>query len=183
MFHRDKQRTVETYMGVVIVILFAISLYVVEWSSIGSHAVGQYNNGYGTFDMKSYSVDIVTQVLNQMEPRGFVVYKKYFVADFFFVLTFGSLQIMLLNMVYKWNKNKIKYILWTVPVLRGIFDIIENIMLLTVLNRFPIISERIIHISSIATGLKLLMIKIWTVIFIVGILWGIIKRREIIAKK
>ena len=62
-------------------------------------------------------------------------------------------------------------------------DIIENIMLLTVLNRFPIISERIIHISSIATGLKLLMIKIWAVIFIVGILWGIVKKREIIAKK
>lgn len=134
--------------------------------------------------MKSYSVDIVTRVLNQMEPKGVAVYKKYFAADFFFVLTFGSLQIMLLNMVYKWIKNKnLKYILWTVPVLRGIFDIIENIMLLTVLNQFPIISERIVYISSIATGLKLLMIKIWTVIFIVGILGAIIKKKRDNCKK
>jgi len=163
----------------VLIILFALSLYIVEWSSIGSMAVGLYNNGYGTFDMKSYSPDIVRKVLSEMEPMGFDVYRKYFAADFFFVLTFGTLQTVLLSMAYRWVKNKkILYALCTVPVLRGAFDTVENILLLNALNQFPEINERAVNISAASTELKLLMIKIWAVIFIIGIVWGVIIRHK-----
>lgn len=164
---------------VFVMILFAISLYIVEWSNIGSQSIGQYNNGYGTFDMKLYTVESVSNVLGEMQPEGFEVYIKYFIADYLFVLTFGTLQILLLNIVYKWIKGKeIRYLLWSVPVLRGACDIVENTLLLITLNLYPRLDERLIQISSKATWIKLLLIKIWAIMFIVGIIHRISRKRK-----
>lgn len=49
----------KTIIGVVLFILFAVSLYLVDFSKYGSYEVGKYNEGYGTIDMKSYDSDIV----------------------------------------------------------------------------------------------------------------------------
>ena len=41
-------------VGAILFILFAISLYLVDYSKFGSGEVAKYNDGYGTVDMKAY---------------------------------------------------------------------------------------------------------------------------------
>ena len=162
-----------------VVIAFVISLYLVEFSSIGSPAVRQYNNGYGTFDMKMYGVERVREVLSQMKPAGFEAYKNYYVVDYFFILTFATLQILLLNLAYSWNvKRKYAYFIWSIPILRGMFDVVENTLLLITLNEYPKINETMIRISSLATKTKLLLIQAWIVLLVCGMAGGIITKRK-----
>lgn len=49
--------------------LFLILLYWVEGGSWSSRAVAKYNDGYGTFDMKSYDVNTVEKVLSSDGAR------------------------------------------------------------------------------------------------------------------
>lgn len=176
MENKKNNRRKNTIVLLTVFVIFASSLYLVEWSSIGATAVGQYNNGYGTFDMKSYSAETVSEVLQNMQPEGFHVYRQYFVADYFFVLTFGLLQILLLNSVYRWTKQPIRKTLWIVPILRGICDVVENTLLLITLNSYPDIHAQLLEIASGATWLKLMLIRIWSVLFLAGLLVSIVRR-------
>ncbi len=160
---------------IILFAVFALSLYLVEWSGIGSSAVAKYNQGYGTFDMKSYSTEGVAEVLDRMEPQGFTVYRLYFVADYFFVLTFGLLQITLLYLTYQWTRPGIRRLLYCVPILRGICDMIENTLLLWTLNHYPDINRQVIQAASAATNMKLALIRVWSVIFLVGIVAGFVR--------
>ena len=170
---------IKKLLPIILIILFGITLYFVEFSPYSSTALAEYNNGYGTFDMKSYDVEQVNQVLNNMEPKGFTVYRQYFVCDYLFILTFGALQFYLLYIAFAWVKSKkIKGILYVIPVARGLFDFVENTLLLLVLQRFPEEISSLVKVSSIATQGKLWCIRIWYVVFLVGVAGLIYSKRK-----
>lgn len=167
------------WVPILLIFLFGISLYFVEFSPYSSKALAEYNDGYGTFDMKSYDVWQVNQVLTNMELKGFTVYRQYFVCDYLFILTFGALQLYLLYIAYAWVKSKkIKGILYVIPVARGGFDLIENTLLLIVLQRFPGEINSLVKVSSLATQGKLWCIRIWYIAFLAGIAGMIYSKRK-----
>ena len=165
-----------------LILLFIISLYWVNFSPWSSAALQHYNNGYGTFDMKSYDVQKVYTVLSDMQPQGFTIYERYFIGDFLFVIGFGGVQILLSLAAYSWTKARwIKGVAIGVPIARGIFDVIENVLLLIVLLGYPTQYPDMIKIASIATTMKLAMIKIWIGLVLVGLV--IRAGRNILTKK
>lgn len=162
-----------------IFIFFILIIYWIEISPWSSAALADYSNGYGTFDMKSYDAQIVYDVLEQMQPRGFFVYTQYLIGDYLFILSFGALQIMLSLYAYSWTKRKnlIRFTV-AVPVLRGICDFFENTLLLTVLKTFPVKKEELVYLSQMATKIKFMMIGIWSVTLIVGLLIKLRSKRK-----
>ena len=164
-------------MTVLWVCFFGI-LLMIEVGPYSSNNLSNYNGGYGTFDMKSYDSSTVMQVLNHMEQKGFAIYRGYFIFDYLFILVFGLVQCYLIYLVYGWCKNhKIVKLLYIVPIARGVFDIVENTLLLIVLQSYPKELSQVILIASSATWLKLLMIKVWSGIFVIGIVGSIYKKR------
>lgn len=162
------------YTGVVIGILFFISLFLVEFGVAGSNVVATYNNGYGTFDMKQYDVQVVEDILSEMSPEGIRVYRFYYLWDFIFVIFFGLFQCYLSRRIYSWWKfPKAKLLVCIIPFIRGGLDIIENVILLKTLYTFPQINATLIAISSVITKGKLLMIRLWILEIIVGIVFGV----------
>lgn len=152
------------------VLLFIITFYWVEFSPWSSTALQNYNNGYGTFDMKSYDANSVYMVLDQMSPKGFTIYENYLIGDFLFIIGFGGVQILLSLYVYKWAKAKwIRPIMIGVPVARGLFDIIENTLLFSVLLLYPMQHPIAVTIAGMATSIKLCMIGIWGGLLLLGI--------------
>lgn len=161
---------------IIIVVCFLISLYFVEAGFCGSSVVAEYNGGFGTVDMKSYDASVVRSALEPLGEEGMTVYKQYYVVDFIFVIFFGTFQLMLSDIAYSWRKNKlISVIVFGVPVLRGICDIVENIILLQTLCTFPQVNETAISICAGFTTAKLLLIRCWVVFLAAGILWKIIR--------
>lgn len=167
----------------IIVIGFISLLY---WISGSSHAVAQYNGGYGTFDMKNYDVHVVENVLASMSPEGFQASYQYYIADSLFIVFFGVLQCMISNLIYSSLKTKFKgagilvALSIMIPILRGIADMIENTILVSTLIKYPIIHKIMIEAAVIATNIKLGCIKVWVFFIIAGVLIRIIVKYKCI---
>lgn len=165
----------KTYL--LVILFFCITLYWVELSPYSSNELKNYNQGYGTFDMKDYNADRVYEVMEHMEPRGFHIYYGYMIGDYLFILAFGGLQFILSYQAYAWSKRDVlRKLALYVPILRGIFDFVENTLLLVVLHDFPILRTSLVDISSLATQGKLFMIQIWLLLVLSGYLAKFIHR-------
>ena len=169
------------YLNGIIIILFLISLYFVEYGVAGSNIVASYNHGYGTFDMKYYNPLKVVQVLSEMSLEGIVIYRWYYVFDFIFIGCFLAFQCMCFRRLFSWwNSTMGRLLVCSIPILRGLFDIVENSILLNTLFTFPQVNDTAIRISMGCTYAKLWMVKLWLVELIVGIvLCIIIKKRKV----
>lgn len=164
-----------------IIIGFIGSLYLVEIGPFSSRALSEYNNGYGTFDMKSYDEDVVFSTLNKMQDKGFDISNKYYLGDFIFIVFLFGIQIIITKNIFSWlSIGKIKNIILSLPVLRGIFDVIENILLLIIINSYPERYSRLVMVSSIFTNLKLLFIKIWCLVILSGLIIKLYKSKRLI---
>ena len=165
---------------VIIIIGFVLLLYWLEGSNWSSQAVARHNGGYGTFDMKSYDAPIVKSVLASMDPEGYQVSYRYYIGDYLFIVFFGLLQYIMLQMVFGSGKShsRLKRVTFFLSivflVLRGMTDIIENTILVGTLIRYPLINETMIGIASISTTTKLLSIQIWVFLLILGIVLNVI---------
>lgn len=175
---------------IAIVAFFIVSLFFVENGIAGSSVVSQYNDGYGTFDMKSYNANSVTDILSRMDTQGLSIYKWYYFFDFIFIIAFGLFQCAVSISIFKWLKIKnAKLIVCIIPLVRGIADLIENLLLLitlfsvssvattnfgTIINFSTAINGNLITVASFATSIKLFMIELWIAEIILGIFGSII---------
>lgn len=160
---------------VIVILLFIVSLYFVEAGFCGSSVVAKYNGGFGTVDMKHYDVKTIQNALSPMNEKGIAIYKLYYLMDFIFILFFGAFQIMLINDVFSFERSKFTtIIIFSVPILRGICDMIENVILLWTLYTYPRINELAISVSAKFTSAKLMSIKGWIVLIVIGLVWKII---------
>lgn len=164
-------------VGVILFILFAISLYLVDYSRFGSCEVAKYNGGYGTFDMKAYDSEIVQNVLSGMTQEGIDVYKTYYWVDGIFIVFFGLLQCYISAMTYGFVQRKsIKIFVYFFPILRGICDTIENALLYITLCTFPNIDTSLTGVANSFTTVKLWSIKLWMLELLIGIVLRIIMK-------
>ncbi len=155
----------------ILIALFLVSWYFVELGPYGTREVAKYNEGYGTFDMKKYGVEDVWRVLGKMEETGLHVYRMYYLFDFIFVIFFGAVQCMLLLDLYRAWKHPVLFgILCLVPVFRGLFDCVENGILLHTLYHVETIRELPIRIASFCTQCKLWMIRVWILEVLIGMI-------------
>lgn len=157
-------------IGVVLFVLFAISLYLVDYSRFGSHEVAKYNEGYGTVDMKNYDSSVVQDVLSGMTQEGIDVYKTYYWVDGIFIIFFGLLQCFVSVLTYGFVQNKyVKILVCLFPIVRGICDIIENTLLYITLCTFPNVDTSLVGVASIFTSMKLFTIRLWLLEESIGI--------------
>ncbi|MBE5961288.1 MAG: hypothetical protein E7256_07865 [Lachnospiraceae bacterium] len=158
------------------VLAFAITFYLVEFSPWSSRMVAEYNNGYGTFDMKQYNRESVEEVLTNMEEEGFTAYNHYLAVDTVFILAFGWLQILMARAAGEKGRSIfIKRAGMGAAVARGAFDLVENITLFHILREYPNMSAVRSKIAGTATRFKLACIGVWIVLLVAGMILA--KRR------
>ncbi|MFW9962508.1 MAG: hypothetical protein ACFFCX_03030 [Candidatus Sifarchaeia archaeon] len=110
----------------------------------------------------SYSFNEITDVFNTLGPEGLIVWAQAHMLDFLFPLTYMFAMAFGLNMeirkLYPENVNIKKLVL--IPLLGGIADYVENILVLTQIAVFPNLSESVILIASVITSLKWILLVI-----------------------
>lgn len=159
-----------------IIIGFLLTLYWVEASPWGSYAAAQCNGGYGTFDMKNYNVDSVTQILEGMTAEGYDIYYHYYMGDYLFIIFFGLLQAIILKGIYGKLKTGVIFgkqmylFAMGITVLRGVVDFMENTLLVITLRQYPQVHERMITTASMCTQIKLWCIRLWVLSVLLGII-------------
>lgn len=177
---REKKQWNKRILWIITVLGFVLTLYLVEGSSWGSMAVAACNDGYGTFDMKTYHTETVERILGSMDADNFGAYYKYYIVDFVFLLFFGTFQCLVMDGLYgklSFYQNKwCRVLILGVPILRGACDILENILLMYTIASYPQINAGIIETASAATWCKLLCIRIWSALLLLGIVLTIVQR-------
>ncbi len=114
----------------------------------------------------TYSFTEISDVFNTLGQAGLNVWAQAHLLDFIFPLTymfamaFGiNLEISKLSL----EKPKMKYLV-LFPLLAGIADYAENILVLTQIAAYPNLSELVIAIASAVTGLKWILLLVGFVV-------------------
>lgn len=119
----------------------------------------------------TYSFDEITDVFNTLGQAGLNVWAQAHMLDFLFPLTYMLAMAFGMNLeirrLYPESMNVKKLVL--IPLLGGIADYIENILVLTQIAAYPTLSEVVIMIASAITTLKWILLGLGFVIIFVFI--------------
>ncbi len=117
----------------------------------------------------TYSVTEITDVFNTLGQEGLNVWAQVHILDFLFPLTYMFALAFGTNMelrrLYPNNAHARKLVL--IPLLAGISDYVENILVLTQIAAYPSLSGPVIMIASAITSLKWILLGVsFLIIFI-----------------
>jgi hypothetical protein len=139
---------------------FITCLFIMYGTNHGIRGIQLYNRSFRLLDMQfHYNIETVRQTFEQISKGGRSAYQKFLMLDFIFIICFLITMFTITDTVFA--SSNIKIILFIVCGLRAIFDITENILLLTMLGRYPVFSKFIATLCSWFTTFKFIMLYIW----------------------
>lgn len=161
---------IRRFFWIACIAAFFLSLFLVELGPYSASQVARYNEGYGTFDMKSYDCSDVAYVLSHMDAKGIAVYQCYYGFDTLFLLCFGLLQVLI--SIRFWKSNCVfSLLLLLISLMRGLLDLLENGILLHSISSYPNLNHGLITTASFFTKLKLLCIPLWLMLLATAVLY------------
>lgn len=152
------------------VIGFFLCLVLMEFTNLGVRGIRQYDPGFGLLDMRlSYDANTVYQVFDQISEAGRKAYKHYLCLDYCFIACF---MIVMLALSFKSTTNPVyRNVLIVLVVVRALFDLIENTLLMVLINNYPQQNIFMATVCSWSTTMKFVFLFLW-----VGMLlfvWGL----------
>ena len=144
-----------TKKDIVIVAIFIVSLFIMDFSSLGQPGLRAFSGGRGMLDMNFfYSPTYSFVMMNRLGTAGINFYVRLLCIDFLFIVSFLYIQVKLLYwfvslLSLRPGWNRLVAFAWV----RAFFDIGENILLILMLRSFPQ-TISIANISGIITSLK-----------------------------
>lgn len=103
----------------------------------------------------SYTKTVVTKAFEAMGGEGRKMY-QFIVGfiDMIYPVVYGCLFFLLLVKLTKRNLSSRLKLIYFIPLMAVLFDYIENIGILKMLNNYPSIPESQVNINSLATSMK-----------------------------
>lgn len=142
-------------------------------SNFKIYGVQKLDMGFG------YSYKDVYNLFNVLGVDGREIYARYFCIDFVFIASFAFVQ----NYILKWAMGnlvlKSKWrVLLCISYFRGLFDILENIIILVLLANFSKNTLWLVAVSSFFTQLKFVVLGIWLLVIPAIIVIRILIKRK-----
>ncbi len=160
--------------GKVITFLFVLTMAVyLTMLSYSIPAVTAFAPQLPIFDLSpfGYSFDYASELLDTLGVEGRNLYLSTqlpldFIYPGLFSITYSLLLVWLFGKTF--NENSKIYYLAFVPVLAGIFDYVENVFIIKMINSFPDLQITTVKVASLFTILKSSFTMIFFVLLIVG---------------
>jgi hypothetical protein len=114
----------------------------------------------------SYSINEITDVFNTLGQEGLYAWAQAHMLDFVFPLTYMFALAFGINMELRnsYPDNARAKFLVLFPLFGGIMDYVENILVLTQIASYPLLSEPVIIVASFITSLKWILLGVGFVI-------------------
>jgi hypothetical protein len=160
--------------GKVIIALFVLTMTVyLTMLSYSIPAVSAFAPDLPIFDLSplGYSFTYANELLNSLGTEGRNLYLTTqlpldFIYPGLFSITYSLLLVWLFGKLF--NENAKIYYFALVPFLAGIFDYIENVFIIKMINSFPDLQVAIVKTASIFTILKSSFTMFFFVLLIAG---------------
>ena len=141
----------------------------------------QYNNeSLKSLDTRtSYTKGDVMELFSKMGEEGRRSYEySISVIDMIYPIIYGMLLILLLSKLIKniFREGSNYIYLSLLPIFIMIFDYAENTNTLTMLSKFPEISDSSVVFGSLVSGIKWYSVSAILMLLITGILYWIVKK-------
>ena len=168
--------------GRVVLILFILTMAVFSLMLLYTiPKVESFAPGMTLFDMSpsGYSYQQAISLLESLGEVGRNVYlSQQLPADFVYPGLFAISYSLLLTWLFakSFEPNSKIFFLVLVPVLGGLFDYLENIGIVLMINAFPDISQELVGVASTFTLLKSAFTTGFYILLLVGIFSFIIRR-------
>ena len=142
------------------IIGFFISLFIMYRTEHGIPGIKKYDSDFRLLDMRfRYNSKILYNTLERIGTNGMKLYRNFLFLDFFFIACFLIVMIFITQKV-----TEINIIIFTLSgfaISRSIFDVLENISLITLIKMYPSKNNVIANFCSWATTLKFISLYLW----------------------
>ena len=160
--------------GKVILVLFVLTMAVyLTMLSYSIPAVTAFAPELPIFDLSplGYSFNYANELLDTLGAEGRNLYLSIqlpldFIYPGLFSLTYSLLLVWLFGKTF--NENSKIYYLALVPFLAGIFDYVENVFIIKMINSFPDLQVNTVKIASTFSILKSSFTSVFFTLLIVG---------------
>ncbi|MHA1958611.1 MAG: hypothetical protein ACW99U_00115 [Candidatus Thorarchaeota archaeon] len=115
----------------------------------------------------AYSFEQVTDLFDVLGAEGLQLYSFIHVIDVLYPLASGFTVILAITYLTKNRPEGSFRFLTIIPVLAIIFDLAENILIESQIAAYPVLSELIVSIASLFTGIKWICIMSGLLIIII----------------
>lgn len=128
----------------------------------------KYDANFKSLDMQlRYDSDIVYSTFEKLGIDGRNAYCNYLVLDFCFIICF---YIVMFAITQRFVQNDIlKKVLLALALFRGIFDVIENILLILLMRQYPLQNVLLANVCSWATTIKFIALFLWMLVIEVAV--------------
>ena len=160
--------------GKVISVLFILTMTVyIAMLSYSIPVVSAFSPELPIFDLSplGYSLNYASELLNSLGVEGRNLYLSTqlpldFIYPGLFSITYSLLLVWLFGKTF--NVNSKIYYFALVPFLAGIFDYVENVFIIKMINTFPDLQVTTVKIASTFTILKSSFTMFFFVLLIIG---------------
>jgi hypothetical protein len=160
-------------------ILFVVLLVIMQFGPDSIVRLTRESGGIGMLDMKfGYSQSQVIRMMENLGAEGRQLYIRILCIDFLFLTVFMLLLSALITVLLRAAAIDARWqTLNLLPIIRSVFDLLENVLLTIILIRFPYNSEALIRAACMMTILKWL--AFFAMIAVIAVLCAWILRRRI----
>lgn len=145
---------------------FLGSLFIMYNTEHGIPGIKKYDQEFKLLDMRfRYNSNILYNTFEIIGKEGRNAYKKYLIVDFIFIFFFLVLKLLISFKIT--NSPFILYILIFFVVIRAVFDIIENTILIFLLNISPKKNYFWARICSWVTTFKFIALYLWLISIVI----------------
>lgn len=145
---------------------FVTCLLVMYLTNHGIRGIQIYAPDFRLLDMRfHYDSETVRQTFEQISEGGRRAYQKYLMLDFVFILCFLAVMITVSDAIPA--SRSVQTGLYILCVLRALFDVFENILLLRMLGQYPAFDKAMASLCSRITAIKFIMLYTWLVFIVI----------------
>ena len=149
---------------------FVICLIIMYTTDSGIPGIQKYDPNFRLLDMQfHYDAEVVYNTFEKIGDSGREAYQNFLLLDFVFIFCLLITMLVITAKVFSYPRTR-TFFVW-ICVLRALFDILENILLLVMLNSYPLFNNHLATMCSCITTLKFVVLYAW----ILGIIIRFIK--------
>lgn len=158
-----------TKRNIILGIIFIIFINTIAFPFFPKIMIGREIPIDGIFDLQfGFTIDFANQILLNLQDDGRNAYKySTLFVDIPYALVYGFIySFMLIALIRKTKLWKFKYLV-LIPFGISVFDLIENIGILTMLSSYPTMNETVCEITSFANQGKWSFAILFFLVFII----------------
>lgn len=139
---------------------FFMCLFIMHKIENGANGIRKYDENFQSLDMQfRYDSNKVYLTFEKLGINGRKAYCNFLISDFCFIICFFIVMFAITQGLAQNDILRVSLIILAVS--RGIFDVLENVLLILLMKQYPTQNVLLANVCSWATTIKFIALFLW----------------------